>query len=94
MQLPRWTGILSRSAAAVFGGYGLASLVAACCALGLAVPRSEAVMIGAMLAFAVHAGAVIYVFAVRTAWRAWAGLALPASLLGGLLWLLQLGGAT
>lgn len=93
MRLPPWTGILSRSVAAVLGGYLLASLVAACCALGLALPRPEAVMTGAMLAFAVHAGAVVYVFAVRSAWRAWAGLALPAALLGALLWLLQSGGA-
>ena len=91
MRPPRWTGIISRSIAAVLGGYGLASLVAACCALGLAMPRAEAVMTGAMLAFAVHAGAAIYVFAVRNAWRAWAGLALPAALFSGLLWLLQSG---
>ncbi|WP_043361419.1 DUF3649 domain-containing protein [Belnapia sp. F-4-1] len=93
MRLPPWTGILSRSVAAILGGYLLASLVAACCALGLALPRAEAVMTGAMLAFAVQAGAVVYVFAVRSVWRAWAGLALPAALLGGLLWLLQFGGA-
>ena len=92
MQFPHWVGILSRTIAAVLGGYLLASLVAACCALGLALPRAEAVMTGAMLAFAVHAGAALYVFAVRSAWRAWAGLALPAALLGGLLWLLQSGG--
>jgi len=89
MQTPRWLGILSRTVAALLGGYLLASLVAACCALGLGMPRPEAVLTGMLLAFAIHAGVVIYVFAVRSAWRAWAGLALPIALFGTLLWLLQ-----
>ena len=86
MQAPRWAGILSRTAAAVLGGYGLASLVAACCAAGLGPPRSEAVLTGMLLSFAVHAGAAVYVFAARSAWRAWGGIALPSALLGALLW--------
>lgn len=89
MRAPRWAGILSRAVAAILGGYLLASLVAACCALGLGGPRSEAVMTGMMLAFAVHAGAAIYVFSVRSAWRAWTGLALPTMVLGALFWLLH-----
>ena len=75
MQTPRWAGILSRTAAAVLGGYGLASLVAACCALGLGPPRSEAVLTGMLLSYAVHACAAMYAFAACSAWRAWGGIA-------------------
>jgi len=89
MRAPRWLGVLSRTVAAILGGYLLASLVAACCALGLGPPRSEAVLTGMLLAFAIHAGAVIYVFAVRSGWGAWVGLVVPIALFGALLWLLQ-----
>ena len=94
MQTPRWAGILSRTAAAVLGGYGLASLVAACCALGLGPPRSEAVLTGMLLSYAVHACAAVYAFAACSAWRAWGGIALPSALLGAWLWRLLAQGAT
>ena len=37
-----------------------------------------------MLSFVVYACGVIWVFATRNAWRAWAGILLPAAVLGGL----------
>ncbi|MFC7689281.1 DUF3649 domain-containing protein [Paeniroseomonas aquatica] len=67
MRGPRWLGILSRCIAAVLGGYLLAALVAIGCALWLGPPRAEAVLVGMLLSFAVHAGAVIWVFAARSA---------------------------
>lgn len=84
---PRWLGILSRCIAAILGGYLLAALVALGCAQWLGPPRAEAVLTGMLLGFAVHAGAVIWVFAAAGAGRAWLGLAVPAAVLAGGLFL-------
>ena len=73
-------GVAARAIAAIFGGYGVAALSAA--VLGLCLPvafgmaRSEATM---------TALAVMWVFAARTALRAWSGLAIAAASLGALL---------
>lgn len=81
--------LLSRCVAALFGGYGLAAL-SSVAAVALPIPGSEAVLTGMLVSFAVYAGAVIWVFAVRSAWRAWGGLfaaALPLGLAAGSVWL-------
>ena len=80
-----WGPLLSRIVAALFGGYALAAL-ASVAAVALPVSRSEAVLTGMLLSFAVYAGAVIWVFAVRSAWRAWAGLVVGALPLGLAAW--------
>ncbi|MFT3813035.1 MAG: DUF3649 domain-containing protein [Acidovorax sp.] len=72
--------LLSRIAAAVLGGYALAAL-ASVAALALPLERSEAVFTGMLLSFAVHALAVVWVFATRSATRAWGGLLVAAALL-------------
>jgi hypothetical protein len=79
--------LASRVIAAIFGGYGLASL-AAVAATALPGPTSEAVLIGMMLSFIVYTCAVIWVFAVRSAWRAWAGLLIAAAPLALVVWTL------
>ena len=58
----------------------------------LPMARMDAVLAGMMGSFAVHAGAIVWVFAAGSALRAWIGLALAAAPLLGLL-LLQ-GGAS
>lgn len=60
MCLPRRASILPRDIAANFDGCGLASLVAACCAVGFAPPRAASKMTDAIQVFAVHTGVVIY----------------------------------
>lgn len=80
-----WGPLLSRIVAALFGGYALAAL-ASVAAVALPVSRSEAVLTGMLASFAVYAGAVIWVFAVRSAWRAWAGLVVAALPLGLAAW--------
>ncbi len=82
----RWLGIVSRVLAAVVGGYAVGALVSIACALLLPLARSEAVLIGMMLSFAAYAGAVVWVFAARSAWRAWAGILLPCALLAAASW--------
>ena len=86
-------GVALRAVAAIAGGYGVAALSAAVLALCLpaafGVARSEAAMAGTLSSFLVFAVAAMWVFAARTAWRAWAGLAVAAALLGLLLLLLM-----
>lgn len=88
--LPRWLGVASRTLAALFGGYGLASLAAAACAVTLPMARSDAVLTGMMVGLVVQAVAAIWVFSAGSAMRAWLGLAAPGVALGILL--LQGGG--
>jgi hypothetical protein len=65
--------LVSRIVAAVLGGYALAAL-ASVAALALPISKPQAVLTGMLASFAIYAGAVIWVFAVRSARRAWAGL--------------------
>jgi len=65
--------LISRIVAALFGGYALAAL-ASVAVLALPVARTEAVLTGMLASFAIYAGAVIWVFAARSALKAWAGL--------------------
>ncbi|HEY9275444.1 DUF3649 domain-containing protein [Achromobacter sp.] len=76
--------VFSRAAAAILGGYVLASAAAACLAIWLPMRRPDAVITAQMLSFVFYACGVIWVFATRNAWRAWAGVLLPAMLLGAL----------
>ena len=76
--------LVSRVAAAVFGGYALASAVAIFLAAILPSGRAEAVLGGMQFSFAVYTLAVIWAFAPVSLRRAWAGLLLPAAVLAGL----------
>lgn len=68
---------MSRIVAAIAGGYALAALVSVA-ALALPISRPQAVLTGMLASFAVYAGAVVWVFAVRSAARAWTGLLVVA----------------
>jgi uncharacterized SAM-binding protein YcdF (DUF218 family) len=65
--------LISRIVAAMFGGYALAALTSVAM-LAWPMDRAQAVLTGMLLSFIVFACAVIWVFAVRSARRAWAGL--------------------
>jgi hypothetical protein len=74
--------LISRIVAALFGGYALAAL-GSVAALALPMSKPQAVLTGMLASFAIYAGVVIWVFAVRSALKAWAGLivmAVPLSL--------------
>ncbi|MFV0680235.1 DUF3649 domain-containing protein [Ottowia sp.] len=80
----RWryrAGVTSRALAAVFGGYALAALTSVALALWLPLARAEAVTWGMLASFVVYPCAVMWVFAARSAARAWWGLLLPSALL-------------
>ena len=74
-------GVLSRSLAAVFGGYALASAATMFLSTYLPLSTLEAVLTATMLSFLIYALAVMWAFAARDAWRAWAGLLAPTLLL-------------
>ena len=82
----RSTGpLISRIMAALFGGYALAAL-SSVAALALPLSKPQAVLTGMLASFAIYAGAVIWVFAVRSALKAWAGLIIVAVALSPLAW--------
>jgi len=77
--------LVSRIVAAVLGGYALAALTSVA-AVALPIARAQAVLTGMLASFVVYACAVIWVFAVRSARRAWAGLLVAAVPLGLAAW--------
>ncbi|MDO4724628.1 MAG: DUF3649 domain-containing protein [Comamonadaceae bacterium] len=79
---------MARVLAAIVGGYALAAL-ACVAAAALPMPKTEGVITGMLLSFLVYASAVVWVFAARSALRAWGGLlaaALPLLALAWLVW--------
>ncbi|CAO3377267.1 DUF3649 domain-containing protein [Azospirillum argentinense] len=82
----RYVGpLVSRIAAALFGGYALAAL-ASVAVLALPMTTPQAVLTGQLASFVIYAAAVIWVFAVRSALRAWAGLLVVAAPLALAAW--------
>lgn len=70
--------LVSRIVAALFGGYALAAL-SSVAVLALPMSKPQAVIAGMLASFLIYAGAVIWVFAVRSAAKAWAGLIVVAA---------------
>ncbi|WKB55603.1 DUF3649 domain-containing protein [Eleftheria terrae] len=94
-RLRRRLAVASRVLAAIGGGYALSALAATVMAIHLPTSRVEAAVAGMLASFVIYTGAVVWVFAARSAWRAWLGLLAPGVLLGGLLLLhLHAGSAT
>jgi hypothetical protein len=76
--------VTSRILAALFGGYLIAALTSVCITQWVPMPRADAVVTGMMSSFLAYLLVVIWCFACRTAWRAWAGILLPAAILAAL----------
>lgn len=72
--------LISRIVAALFGGYAVAAL-SSVAVLALPMSKPQAVLTGMLASFIIYAGAVIWVFAVRSATKAWVGLMIVAVLL-------------
>ncbi len=79
----RWQ-IALRVIAAIIGGYTLANIAAIFLSYLLPMPKSDTVMTGILVSFAIYTGAIMWVFAVRSAHKAWLGLAVPSLVLGAL----------
>ena len=76
--------VLSRVLAAVVGGYAAANAVAVGLAQIVPMSRGDAVMTGILLTYLVYAAAVVWVFAARSARRAWLGILLTTAAFGSL----------
>lgn len=70
--------VASRALAAIVGGYALSALAATVAAIYFPGTRAEAAIFGMLASFVIYTLAVLWVFAVRSAWRAWLGLLLPS----------------
>ncbi|MBA1195238.1 iron transporter [Pseudomonas entomophila] len=77
---PAWLSILSRSAAALLGGYLFTYAVTAFLARVLPLSPSDAVIVATLPAFVFYTAAILWAFASRDAWRAWAAVALAGPL--------------
>ncbi len=78
--------VASRVVAAVVGGYMLASAMTVLIALIWPLPQAEAVFASVMLGFVWYTLAVIWVFSVKSATRAWLCMVLPTSIVTALCW--------
>ncbi|MFV3292075.1 iron transporter [Pseudomonas sp. NY11955] len=78
IKAPVWLQILSRSTAALLGGYALSYAASACLARVLPLSASDAVIVATLPAFIFYTAAILWAFASRNALRAWAPLALAA----------------
>lgn len=85
-------GVLSRSCAAIFGGYALASASSVLLARLLSTP-SQGVLTGMMVGILVCACAALWAFATATAWRAWVGILVPTVVMFALAMLIGPGAA-
>lgn len=86
----RWR-VASRVLAAVVGGYALTSAGTVLLALAWPLPKAEAVMASTMLSFALYAGVLVWIFAVRCLCTVWLGLVIATAACTGLSWLLLSG---
>jgi hypothetical protein len=82
-------GVAARVLAAAAGGYGLTAIATALLTVLLpmlpSVSRADATIIATLSSFAIYTCVVIWVFAVASAWRAWAGILLASGVLGAAL---------
>lgn len=66
--------ILSRSVAAIIGGYVLSTLLATFISYLLPMPTVDSVLLSLQLSFLFYSMIIIWVFSVKTASKAWLGL--------------------
>ena len=74
--------VASRIIAAVVGGYALSTITTFIFAYILPGGRAQGLLMGMMISFAIYTAVIIWVFATRSAVRAWVGLVLMALPLG------------
>lgn len=71
---------LSRTVAAIFGGYAFTYACTAFLARLLPLTPQDALVVATLPAFVIYPLAILWAFACRSATRAWLGLALAAPL--------------
>ena len=78
--------VLLRVSVAIGGGYAFAVVASVGLLRWLPLPPEQAVMSALLLTYFFYTVAVLWVFAVRSTWRACLGLVLPTLLLAWWLW--------
>ena len=81
--------VVSRVIAAIVGGYLIANLGSIVISYLLSGSQENSVVTGLLVSFLIYACAVLWVFAARTAWLAWAGLLIPSLVCSVLIWQLM-----
>lgn len=83
-QSAAWRGVVARVLAAILGGYAVAYAFTAALARLLPLAKVDALIIASLLSFVIYTLAILWAFAARDAWRAWAGMgvALPLAAIG------------
>ncbi|CAD5106409.1 DUF3649 domain-containing protein [Zestomonas carbonaria] len=76
---PAWS-VLSRTLAALLGGYLFTYAFTAALARLLPLDKVDAMVVATLLSFVLYTLVILWAFACRSAWRVWAGLALALPL--------------
>ncbi|WP_410211939.1 DUF3649 domain-containing protein [Aquirhabdus sp.] len=84
----RWM-VASRCIAAIVGGYAFTTAITVFLSLTLPGPRAEVVVFASLLSFVFYLLAVLWVFAAKTAWRAWLWLLVPTLVLATISYLIK-----
>lgn len=85
--------VLSRTVAAIVGGYAIASLSSVLLSLALPASRPEAVQAGLLLTIPVWVAVWIWAFSARRVVAVWRGIAGAAVVMGALAYIARAGGA-
>lgn len=72
-----YLSVLSRVIAGIVGGYILANCLSILLAYMLPIPKADGVLLGIQVSFTIYTAAVMWVFAAKTAFKAWLGLLVP-----------------
>ncbi len=70
------SAILSRTIAAIIGGYVLANLCSILLSYLLPTSQADAVLTGMLFSFLIYAAVVIWLFAAKTTRQVWTGIVL------------------
>lgn len=72
--------VLSRSIAAIIGGYVLSNLLATLTSYLLPMPTVDSVLLSLQLSFLFYSIVIIWVFSTKTAGKAWLGLLIACAI--------------
>ncbi|MFJ7884493.1 iron transporter [Pseudomonas sp. NPDC096917] len=81
---PAWMPILSRTLAAMVGGYVFTYAFTAALAQLLPLDNVDSLLVASLLSFAIYTCAILWAFIARHQWSAWMGavLAVPLAAIG------------
>jgi hypothetical protein len=80
-------GVTARIVAAVAGAYAFASLTAIALARTLPMPPADATTLATLLGILGMPAMVVWIFAAKTAARAWVGLVIGCALCAAIAWI-------